>query len=144
MSLFFSILSAATAALVIVTIIRLARGNGIFVARVTLPLAILVLIVQMSLHHWSLEAFVLLAVVIVSAGVLALRGRGREHRPTWIALGVFAATGLAGGFGLLAQGLCVAGNAYNCGGTGADALAAVGWALAFGAYGYLAWGALRA
>ena len=144
MSLFFSILSAATAAVVIVTIIRLARGNGVVVARVTLPLAILVLIVQMSLHHWSLEAFVLLAVVIVSAGALALRGRGREHGPTWIALGIFAATGLAGGFGLLAQGLCVAGNAYNCGGTGPDVLAVVGWAIAFGAYAYLAWGALRA
>ena len=144
MSLFFSILSAATAAVVIVTIIRLARGNGVVVARVTLPLAILVLIVQMSLHHWSLEACVLLAVVIVSAGALALRGRGREHGPTWIALGIFAATGLAGGFGLLAQGLCVAGNAYNCGGTGPDVLAVVGWAVAFGAYAYLAWGALRA
>lgn len=144
MSLFFSILSAATAAVVIVTIIRLARGNGVVVARVTLPLAILVLIVQMSLHHWSLEAFVLLAVVIVSAGALALRGRGREHGPTWIALGIFAATGLAGGFGLLAQGLCVAGNAYNCGGTGPDVLAVVGWAIAFGTYAYLAWGALRA
>ena len=143
MSLFFSILSAATAALVIVTIIRLARGNGVAVARVTLPLAILVLIVQVSLHHWSLEAFVLLAVVILSAGALALRGRGREHGPTWIALGIFAATGLAGGFGLLAQALCVAGNAYNCGGTGPDLLAAVGWALAFSAYAYLAWGALR-
>ena len=144
MSRFFSILSAATAAVVIVTIIRLARGNGVVVARVTLPLAILVLIVQMSLHHWSLEAFALLAVVIVSAGALALRGRGREHGPTWIALGIFAATGLAGGFGLLAQGLCVAGNAYNCGGTGPDVLAVVGWAVAFGAYAYLAWGALRA
>ena len=99
MSLFFSILSAIAAALVIVTIIRLARGSGVLVGRVTLPLAVLVLIVQMSLHHWSLEAFVLLAAVIVSAGALALRGRGREHGPTWIALGVFAATGLAGGFG---------------------------------------------
>ena len=143
MSLFFSILSAIAAALVIVTIIRLARGSGVLVGRVTLPLAVLVLIVQMSLHHWSLEAFVLLAAVIVSAGALALRGRGREHGPTWIALGVFAATGLAGGFGLLAQGLCVAGNAYNCGGTGPDILAAAGWLLAFSAYGYLAWGALR-
>ncbi len=144
MSLFFSILSAATAALVIMTIIRLSCGYGVLIGRVTLPLAVLVLIIQMGLHHWSLEAFVLLAAVIVSAGVLALRGRGREHGPTWIALGVFAATGLAGGFGLLAQGLCVAGNAYNCGGTGPDILAAAGWLLAFSAYGYLAWGALRA
>ncbi len=144
MSLFFSILSAATAALVIMTIIRLSCGYGVLIGRVTLPLAVLVLIIQMGLHHWSLEAFVLLAAVIVSAGTLALRGRGREHGPTWIALGVFAATGLAGGFGLLAQGLCVAGNAYNCGGTGPDILAAAGWLLAFSAYGYLAWGALRA
>lgn len=143
MSLFFSLFSAASAALVIVTIIRLARGNGVVVARITLPLAVLVLVVQMSLYHWSLGAFVLLATVIVSAGALALRGRGREHAPTWIALGVFAATGLAGGFGLLAQALCVSGNAYGCGGTGPDVLVAVGWALAFSAYGYLAWGALR-
>jgi hypothetical protein len=143
MSLFFSLLSAATAALVIVTIIRLARGNGVVVARISLPFAIVVVITQMSLRHWSLEAFVLLASLIVSAGALALRGRGREHGPTWIALGVFAATGLAGGFGLLTQGLCVAGNSYNCGGTGPDALAIVGWTLALCAYGYLAWGALR-
>ncbi|MEI6625337.1 MAG: hypothetical protein WCO40_03250 [Thermoleophilia bacterium] len=143
MSLFFSLLSAASAAFVIVTIFRLARGNGVVVARVTLPLAIVVVMTQMSLHHWSLEAFLLLAALIVSAGALALRGRGREHGPTWIALGVFAAAGLAGGFGLLAQGLCVAGNSYNCGGTGPDALAIAGWAVALCAYGYLAWGALR-
>ena len=117
MSLFVSLLSAAAAAFVIVAIIRLARGNGVVVARVTLPLAIVVVMTQMSLHHWSLEAFVLLAALIVSAGALALRGRGREHGPTWVALGVFAAAGLAGGFGLLTQGLCVDG--------------------------YLAWGALR-
>ena len=143
MSLFFSLLSATSAAFVIVTIFRLARGNGVVVARVTLPLAIVVVMTQMSLHHWSLEAFLLLAALIVSAGALALRGRGREHGPTWIALGVFAAAGLAGGFGLLAQGLCVAGNSYNCGGTGPDALAIAGWAVALCAYGYLAWGALR-
>ena len=143
MSLFFSLLSAASATFVIVTIFRLARGNGVVVARVTLPLAIVVVMTQMSLHHWSLEAFLLLAALIVSAGALALRGRGREHGPTWIALGVFAAAGLAGGFGLLAQGLCVAGNSYNCGGTGPDALAIAGWAVALCAYGYLAWGALR-
>ena len=143
MSLFFSLLSAAAAAFVIVAIIRLARGNGVVVARVTLPLAIVVVMTQMSLHHWSLEAFVLLAALIVSAGALALRGRGREHGPTWVALGVFAAAGLAGGFGLLTQGLCVAGNSYNCGGTGPDALAIIGWGVALCAYGYLAWGALR-
>jgi hypothetical protein len=56
---------------------------------------------------------------------------------------VFAATGLAGGFGLLAQSLCDAGSAYNCAGTGPDILALTGWAIAFAAYAYLASGALR-
>jgi hypothetical protein len=56
---------------------------------------------------------------------------------------VFAAAGLTGGFGLLAHGLCNAGSAYNCAGTGADLLAVSGWAVAFGAYTYLAVGALR-
>ena len=144
-STFFIIASAVLAVLVAAAIVLLARRDvgAVHAARIVLPLGVIVLLVQMALHHWSLAAFALLATIIISAGALAVRGRGRDHGPTWIALGVFAAAGLAGGFGLLAQGLCDAGNAYNCGGTGADLLAAVGWAIAFAAYAYLALGALR-
>ena len=35
------------------------------------------------------------------------------------------------------------GETYGCGGTGPDLLAAVGWTIAWAAYAYLAWGALR-
>ncbi|MGI9185973.1 MAG: hypothetical protein ACR2J9_00365 [Gaiellales bacterium] len=146
MSTFFLLASAALTLLVIGVIVALARrtSGAVHLARIVLPLAVIVLLVQMALHHWSLAAFALLASVIISAGALAVRGRGREHGPTWIALGIFAAAGLAGGFGLLTQGLCDAGNSYNCGGTGPDVLAAIGWAIAFAAYTYLAAGALRA
>ena len=127
------------------TVVLALRTTGsAHIARVVLPVGVAVLIAQMAFRHWSLAAFVLLAAVIVSAGALAVRGRGRDHAPTWIALGVFAAAGLTGGFGLLTQGLCDAGTAYNCGGTAPDVLAAAGWAIAFAAYAYLAIGALRA
>lgn len=145
MSAFFLIASAVLTVLVAAVIVALARrtSGAVHLSRIVLPLAVITLLSQMALRHWSLAAFALLAAVIISAGALAVRGRGREHGPTWIALGVFAAAGLAGGFGLLTQGLCDAGNGYNCGGTGPDALAAVGWAIAFAAYAYLAAGALR-
>ena len=145
MSAFFIIGSAVLTVFVVAVIVALARRTtgAVHLARIVLPLAMFILLAQMALHHWSLAAFALLAAVIISAGALAVRGRGREHGPTWIALGVFAAAGLAGGFGLLTQGLCDAGNGYNCGGTGPDVLAAVGWAIAFAAYAYLAAGALR-
>lgn len=145
MSTFFLIASAFLAVLVVAVIVALARrtSGAVHLSRIVLPLAVILLLAQMALHHWSLAAFALLAAVIISAGALAVRGRGRDHGPTWVALGVFAAAGLAGGFGLLTQGLCDAGNGYNCGGTGPDVLAAVGWAIAFAAYAYLAAGALR-
>ncbi|MEI6687779.1 MAG: hypothetical protein WCN97_00310 [Thermoleophilia bacterium] len=145
MSAFFIIGSAVLTVFVVAVIVALARRTtgAVHLARIVLPLAMFILLAQMALHHWSLAAFALLAAVIISAGALAVRGRGREHGPTWIALGVFATAGLAGGFGLLTQGLCDAGNGYNCGGTGPDVLAAVGWAIAFAAYAYLAAGALR-
>ncbi len=144
-SLFFVIASAVLAVLVAAVVVLLARRDrgAVHAARIVLPLGVIVLLAQMVLHHWSLAAFALLATIIVSAGALAVRGRGREHGLTWIALGVFAAAGIAGGFGLLAQGLCDAGTAYNCGGTGPDLLAAAGWLVAFAAYAYLATGALR-
>lgn len=145
MSVFFLIVSAVLTVFVVAAIVALARRTpgAIHLARIVLPLAVITLIAQMALRHWSLAAFALLAAVIISAGALAVRGRGREHGPTWIALGVFAAAGLAGGFGLLATSLCDAGDSYNCGGTGPDVLAAIGWAIAFAAYAYLAAGALR-
>ena len=145
MSVFFSIASAILAVLAAFDVVGLARrrGTAVRTARVVLPLAVATLIVQMALRHWSIEAFALLAVVILSAGALAVRGRGRDHAPTWIALGVFAAAGLAGGFGLLTQGLCLVGETYGCGGVGPDVLAIVQPAIAWAAYGYLAWGALR-
>ena len=145
MSTFFIIISAILTVFVVAVVVALARRTpgAVHLARIVLPLSVIALITQMALRHWSLAAFALLAAVIVSAGALAVRGRGRSHGPTWIALGIFAATGLAGGFGLLATGLCSAGNSYNCGGTGPDVLAATGWAIAFAAYAYLAAGALR-
>jgi hypothetical protein len=144
-STFFIIGSAVLTVVVVAVIVALTRRTtgAVHLARIVLPVAVITLLVQMALHHWSLAAFALLAAVIISAGALAVRGRGREHGPTWVALGVFAAAGLAGGFGLLTQGLCDAGKSYNCGGTGPDVLAAVGWAIAFAAYAYLAVGALR-
>ena len=145
MSAFFIIASAVLTVFVVAVIVALARQTtgAVHLARIILPLGVITLIAQMALRHWSLAAFALLAAVIVSAGALAVRGRGRDHGPTWIALAVFAAAGLAGGFGLLTQGLCDAGNSYNCAGTGPDIIAAVGWAIAFSAYTYLAAGALR-
>lgn len=145
MSAFFTIASAVLSVLVVAVIVALARRTpgAMHLARVVLPLAVLALIAQMALRHWSLAGFALLAVVIISAGALAVRGRGRDHGPTWVALGVFAAAGITGGFGLLTTGLCDAGNSYNCGGTGPNVLAIIGWAIAFVAYAYLAAGALR-
>jgi hypothetical protein len=144
-STFFLITSAVLAVLTAATIIALARRTpgAAHLARIVLPLAVLALLAQMAFGHWSLAGFALLAAVVVSAGALAVRGRGRDHALTWVALAVFAATGLAGGFGLLAQSLCDAGSAYNCAGTGPDILALTGWAIAFAAYAYLASGALR-
>ncbi len=143
MNLALTTASGIVAILVVATIIRLARGEGKRLARVILPLATALLIVQIGLQHWPLTAFALLASMIVSAGALAIRGGGYHHGKTWIALAIFAASGLAGGFGLLAQALCAAGGTYGCAGTGPDLLAIVGWAIALTAYAYLAWGALR-
>lgn len=145
MSAFFISCSAILTVVVVLVVIGLARSMPVAVhaARIALPLAVATLIVQMALRHWSVMAFALLAAVIVSAGALAVRGRGRDHAPTWVALAVFAAAGLAGGFGLLTRGLCLVGETYGCGGGGSDALAIVGWTLAWAAYAYLAWGALR-
>ncbi len=143
MNLALTTASGIAAILVVAAIIRLARGDGKRLARVILPLATALLIVQIGLQYWSLTAFVLLASMIVSAGALAIRGGGYHHGKTWIALAIFAASGLAGGFGLLAQALCAAGGTYGCAGTGPDLLAIVGWAIALTAYAYLAWRALR-
>lgn len=145
MSTFFIIVSAVFAVLTGVVIVALSRRTtgAAHLARIVLPLSVIALLAQMALQHWSVAGFALLGSVIISAGALAVRGRGRDHAPTWAALAVFAAAGLTGGFGLLANGLCNAGSAYNCAGTGADLLAVSGWAVAFGAYTYLAVGALR-
>ncbi len=143
MNLALTTASGIAAILVVATIIRLGRGEGKRLARVILPLATALLIVQIGLQHWPLTAFALLASMIVSAGALAIRGGGYHHGKTWIALAIFAASGLAGGFGLLAQALCAAGGTYGCAGTGPDLLAIVGWAIALTAYAYLAWRALR-
>ena len=145
MSAFFISVSAILTVLVLLVVVGLARRRpvALHAARVVLPVGVLVLIIQMALRHWSLAAFALLAALIASAAALAVGGRGRDHAPTWIALAVFAATGLAGGFGLLTQGLCLVGDTYGCGGVGPDALALVGWTIAWSAYAYLAWGALR-
>ena len=139
----FTIASALMAGAVIATVVLLARGAGMHLARVALPLGILLLAAQTALGIWSVAAFGLLGALIVSAGALAVRGGSRDHGPTWIALGVFAVDGLAGGFGVLAHGLCAAGDAYGCAGTAPDLLAIVGWAVALTAYGYLGWQALR-
>ena len=143
MSAFFISVSAILAIAVLLVVVGLARRvpAAIMAARIVLPLGVLALVAQMALRHWSLAAFALLAVMIASAGALAVRGR--DGSGTWIALGVFAAAGLAGGFGLLTHGLCLVGESYGCGGTGPDLLAAVGWGAAWIAYGYLWWGALR-
>ena len=139
----FTIASALLAGAVIAVIVLLARGAGTRSARVVLPVGILVLAAQTVLGLWSVAAFGLLGALIVSAGALAVRGGARDHAPTWLALGVFAVAGLAGGFGVLAHGLCAAGDAYGCAGTAPDLLAVVGWAVALAAYGYLGWQALR-
>jgi hypothetical protein len=142
-SAFFTSVSAILAVLVLLVVIGLARRLPLATpaARIVLPIAVLDLIAQMALRHWSIAAFALLAAMIASAGALAVRAPDRTA--TWIALGVFAIAGLAGGFGLLAHGLCLVGETYGCGGTGPDLLAAIGWAVAWSAYGYLAWGGLR-
>mgnify|MGYP006282226411 CR=1 FL=1 len=143
MSAFFISVSAVLAVAVLLVVVGLARRVPIAVpvARVVLPLAVIAMIAEMALRHWSLAAFALLAVMIVSAGALAVQGR--DGAGTWIALGVFAVAGLAGGFGLLTHGLCLVGESYGCGGTGPDLLAVAGWGVAWIAYGYLWWGALR-
>lgn len=141
MSTFFLVASLLLSAISAVSIFALVRRRDPRLARVALPAAVLLLVVQMALGHWSVAAFLLLAVIVSSAGALAVRGRDRGL--TWIALGAFAMAGIAGGFGLLAQGLCVAGDSYNCGGTTSSVLAIGGWATAIAMYGYLAWGALR-
>ena len=147
MSLLFTLASAFLSVILLITLVLLARGRDRdrLLARIILPQVIIVLAAQMALQHWSVASFALLALLIISAGILAVQGRGRdrEHRTTWIALAVFAAAGLLGGFGVLAQGLCVAGDTYNCAGMGSDLLAAGGWAIALAAYIYLAWGALK-
>lgn len=139
----FTIASAILAGAVVAVVVLLARGAGTRLARITLPLGILLLAVQMALGIWSVAAVGLLGALIASAGALAVRGGARDHAPTWIALGVFAIAGLAGGFGVLAHGLCAAGDAYGCAGTAPDLLAVAGWAVALAAYGYLGWQALR-
>ena len=145
MSTFFIIASAVLAVLTGVVIVALARRTtgAAHLARIVLPISVLALLAQMALQHWSVAGFALLGSVIISAGALAVRGRGRDHAPTWAAVAVFAAAGLTGGFGLLAHGRCNAGSAYNCPGSGADPLATSGWAAACGAYASLAVGALR-
>lgn len=139
----FTIASAVLAGVVIAVIVLLVRGSGTRLARVALPTGILLLAVQTALGQWSVAAFGLLGALIVSAGALAVRGGARDHAPTWLALGVFAVAGLAGGFGVLAHGLCAAGDGYGCAGTAPDLLAVAGWAVALAAYGYLGWQALK-
>lgn len=143
MEFVFTIASAVMAGVVIAVVVLLARGSGARLARVALPLGILLLAVQTAFGHWSVAAFGLLGALVVSAGALAVHGGSRDHAPTWLALGVFAVAGLAGGFGVLAHGLCAAGDAYGCAGTAPDLLAVAGWAIALAAYGYLGWQALR-
>jgi hypothetical protein len=139
----FTIASAVMAGAVIAVTVLLVRGAGARLARIALPAGILVLTAQTVLGHWSVAAFGLLGALVVSAGALAVRGGSRDHAPTWLALGVFAVAGLAGGFGVLAHGLCTTGDAYGCAGTAPDLLAVAGWAVALAAYGYLGWQALR-
>ena len=141
MSTFFLVASLLLSAISAVSIVALVRRRDPRLARVALPAAVLLLVVQMALGHWSVAAFLLLAVIVSSAGALAARGRDRGL--TWIALAAFAVAGIVGGFGVLAQGLCAAGDSYNCGGTPSNLLAIGGWATAIAMYGYLSWGALR-
>jgi hypothetical protein len=138
-----TIASAVAAGIVVAAIALMARGSGVALARVALPVGIALLALQTALGEWSLAAFGLLAALIASAAMLAVRGGSRDHAPTWIALGVFAIAGLVGGYGVLAHGLCAAGDAYGCGGTAPDLLALAGSAIALAAYAYLGWQALR-
>jgi len=135
--------SIAVAAMVAVALIALGRQGDPRPARIAVPLGAAVLLLHIALGEWSVAAFALLALMIAFAGALALRGRGREHLPTWIALAVFAAAGAVGGFGMLGTGLCAAGEAINCDGPARSLLAVGGWSVALTAYAYLAWGALR-
>ena len=138
-----TIASAVAAGLTVATIVLVARGSGLRLARAVLPTGIALLILQTLLGEWSVAAFGLLAALVASAGVLAVRAGSRDHAPTWIALGAFAIAGLVGGYGVLAHGLCAAGDGYGCAGTVPDVLALIGSAGALVAYAYLSWRALR-
>lgn len=138
-----TIASAVAAGVIVAAIVLMARGSGATLARVALPVGIALLALQTALGEWSLAAFGLLAALIASAAVLAVRGGARDDARTWLALGVFAIAGLVGGYGVLAHGLCAAGDAYGCAGTAPDLLALAGSAVALTAYAYLAWQALR-
>jgi len=138
-----ALVTIATATAVAVTLILVPQGRGLRLARVVLPVAIALLLIHLALSTWSLGAFVLITLMLVSAAALAVRaGRPRDRAP-WLALGIFAIAAMVGGFGMLAQGLCAAGVGYGCGGTVSAVFALVGWTVAVTAYGYLYWGALR-
>lgn len=132
-----------TAAAVALVIVLLPQGRGLLLARIALPIGTALLLLNLALLTWSVAAFVLLVLMIVSACVLALRMGTPRVRGPWLALGAFAVAAIVGGFGMMAEGFCAAGGGYGCGGTLSVAMALGGWGIAISAYGYLAWGALR-
>lgn len=132
-----------TAAAVALALILLPQGRGLMLARIALPIAVALLLINLALLTWSVPAFVLLVLMIVSACVLALRMGTPRMRGPWLALGAFAIAAIVGGFGMMAEGFCVAGGGYGCGGPLSIGMALAGWGVAISAYGYLAWGALR-
>jgi hypothetical protein len=132
-----------TSVAVAIALILLPQGRGLLLARIAVPIAIGLLLLNLVLVTWSVAAFALLVLVIISAGVLALRMGTPRSRGPWLALGAFAIAAMVGGFGVMAEGFCIAGGGYGCGGTLSLGMAVAGWAVAISAYGYLAWGALR-
>lgn len=132
-----------TAAAVALVLVFLPQGRGLLLARIALPIAVVILLLDLALFTWSVPAFVLLVLMIVSAGVLALRMGTPRMRGPWFALGMFAIAAIVGGFGAMAEGFCAVGGGYGCGGPLSIAMTLAGWGIAVSAYGYLLWGALR-
>lgn len=138
-----ALLTIVMAVLVAVGVVLVPQGRGRRLAQIVLPLATALLLIHLALSTWSVGAFALITLMLVSAAALAVRAGGAEDRAPWVALGVFAVAATVGGFGMLAQGLCAAGGGYGCGGAVSATLALTGWTAAIAAYGYLYWGALR-
>jgi hypothetical protein len=138
-----ALVTIVLAALVAVSIVRIPQGRGRRLAQIVLPLSTAVLLIHLALSTWSVGAFALITLMLVSAAALAVRAGSPTDRAPWVALGAFAIAATVGGFGMLAQGLCAAGGGYGCGGTVSAVFALVGWTAAVASYGYLYWGALR-